>query len=36
MVEDKYQLLEERSSDRGQTWTAHKLMHLVRKLPQTD
>ena len=31
MLEDQYQLLEERSSDRGQTWSAHKLMHLVRK-----
>ena len=34
MLEDQYQLLEERSSDRGQTWTVHKQMHLVRKFSQ--
>ncbi|MFT7528762.1 MAG: hypothetical protein ACI9LY_003926 [Arenicella sp.] len=35
MLEDQYSLLEERSSDRGQTWTAHKLLHLVRKPAQS-
>lgn len=35
VLENQYQLLEERSSDRGQTWSAHKLMHLVRKPTQT-
>jgi hypothetical protein len=35
MLEDQYSLLEERSSDRGQTWSAHKLLHLVRKPTQT-
>ena len=35
MLENQYQLLEEHSSDRGQTWIVHSLMHLVRKPTQT-
>lgn len=36
IVEDSYQILEERSIDRGQTWTAHKLLQLVRKSLQAQ